>query len=187
MSSHPSLKHTLTELYLSTPSYSVSEVLDILRSLDFFALEDAVKERMELVFAYVTKSWLPRRYNLSTDSLFGQKATLLLSDPPIICDLDSTGAVICSRGLELWLKEDMSFAVIAHHSTVCRNGMFTSDYRAIKDVLPWKCGMRIDLRMLTDLLRSMYAPVPTTDQSCDDKPYDYIFPCNFLEEIDLGE
>lgn len=201
MISHPSLKHTLTELYLSDPAYPVSEVLDLLRSLDYFALEDAVKERMELVFAYATKSWFPRRYNISTDSLFGQKAVLLISGQPVVCDLDNTGAVVCSRVLELWLLEDMSFAVVSHHSTVCISGMFTTDYRAIKKGTPLKCGMMIDLRILTELLKSMYMAESAAEHDEDDCPVyfvtqdetginrfrDYIFPCDYQEELDLGD
>ena len=191
MSSHPSLKHTLTELYLSNPAYPVSEVMDLLHSLDFFALEEAVKDRMGLVFAYVTQSWFPKKYNVITNNLFGQDAALLVSGPHIVCDLDNSGGVVCCRGLELWLREDMTFAVVAHHGVSCLRGIFKADYRVVKDGTPWKCGLKINLNSLTNLLKAMCAPeqdaIPyyvreaeaeahIMDDSLFDGPY--IFPYN---------
>lgn len=158
VSSHPSLKHTLTELYLDCMAYPVGEVMDFLRGIDFFALEEAVKDHMGLAFAYTTESWLPKKYNVSTVPLFGQDAALLLSGPHIVCDLDDSGGAVCCRGLELWLREDMTFAVVAHHGVSCLRGRFKADYRVVKDGTPWKCGLKLDLNTLTNLLKAMCAP-----------------------------
>ena len=200
MSFHPSLKHALAELYLGNMAFSAGEVTELLQSIDFVALEDAVNDRMEPVFAYTSDSRLLRRFNVRTGELFDLYATLLYSGPHVICDLDGTGAVVCSKGLELWILEDMTFAVVAHYGIYCLHNSFYAHYRAVKNNSPWKCGMKIDLRILTDQLKRMYAFEPATDSDGNDCPYssdnenngtdplyDIIFPNDFLEKIDLGE
>lgn len=200
MSFHPSLKHALTELYLGNMAFSAGEVTELLQSIDFVALEDAVNDRMEPVFAYTSDSRLLRRFNVRTGELFDLYATLLCSGPHVICDLDGTGAVVCSKGLELWILEDMTFAVVAHYGIYCLHNSFYAHYRAVKSGSPWKSGMKINLRTLTDQLKGMYAFGPATDSDGNDCPYssgnenngidplyDIIFPNDFLEKIDLGE
>lgn len=193
MSFHPSLKHALTELYLGNMAFSAGEVTELLQSIDFVALEDAVNDRMEPVFAYTSDSRLLRRFNVRTGELFDLYATLLCSGPHVICDLDGTGAVVCSKGLELWLLEDMTFAVVAHYGIYCLHNSFYAHYRAVKNGSPWKCGMKIDLRMLTEHLKSMYAPDnhalshdvedETESHKKDGSPFgsEYIFPYDDLD------
>ena len=200
MSFHPSLKHALTELYLGNMAFSAGEVTELLQSIDFVALEDAVNDRMEPVFAYTSDSRLLRRFNVRTGELFDLYATLLYSGPHVICDLDGTGAVVCSKGLELWILEDMTFAVVAHYGIYCLHNSFYAHYRTVKSGSPWKCGMKIDLRTLTEQLKGMYAfaaAAPDDSGSSpdssnekingDDSFYDFIFPSDIMEGKDLGE
>ena len=200
MSFHPSLKHALTELYLGNMAFSAGEVTELLQSIDFVALEDAVNDRMEPVFAYTSDSRLLRRFNVRTGELFDLYATLLCSGPHVICDLDGTGAVVCSKGLELWILEDMTFAVVAHYGIYCLHNSFYAHYRTVKSGSPWKCGMKIDLRTLTEQLKGMYAfaaAAPDDSGSSpdssnekingDDSFYDFIFPSDIMEGKDLGE
>lgn len=200
MSFHPSLKHTLTELYLGNMAFSAGEITELLQSIDFAALEDAVNDRMEPVFAYTSDSRLLRRFNVRTGELFDLYATLLCSGPHVICDLDGTGAVVCSKGLELWILEDMTFAVVAHYGIYCLHNSFYAHYRAVKSNSPWKCGMKINLRALTDQLKGMYAFATaalddsgsSSDSSNekingDDSFYDFIFTSDIREGKDLGE
>lgn len=193
LSSHPSLKHSLTELYLDCMAYPLGEVMDLLRGIDFFALEEAVKDHMGLAFAYTTESWLPKKYNVSTVPLFGQDAAMLISGPHVVCDLDNSGGVVCCRGLELWLREDMTFAVVAHHGISCLRGIFKANYRVVKDGTPWKCGLKLNLNTLTNLLKAMCTPeqdaIPYYVREAeaeafikDGSPFDssYIFPYDDL-------
>ena len=200
MSFHPSLKHALTELYLGNMAFSAGEVTELLQSIDFVALEDAVNDRMEPVFAYTSDSRLLRRFNVRTGELFDLYATLLCSGPHVICDLDGTGAVVCSKGLELWILEDMTFAVVAHYGIYCLHNSFYAHYRAFKSNAPWKCGMKIDLRTLTEQLKGMYAFAAAAPDDSGSSPdssnekinggdsfYDFIFPSDIMEGKDLGE
>ena len=63
-----------------------------------------------------------------SSELFKQRATLLYEDVG-----DSyIGAVFAARSMELWLLEDMGFAVVAKFSVNAGEGEYVTEYRVYK-------------------------------------------------------
>lgn len=154
MSSASELKRNITDLYLAS-DVSIRTVMDWVMDIDFYALEQAVRQNMRLVFAYATKSKLPKVFNICTGDLFDQEAILLYDDLRTECSMVDTGALICTKSMELWLLEDMTLAVTTRFGVNCFHDSFVANYRAIKDGNPWESGLQLELGELTAILKDM--------------------------------
>ena len=148
------LKRNITDLYLAS-DVSIRTVMDWLMDIDFYALQQAVSDNMRMVFAYATKSRLPKVFNICTGDLFDQEAILLLDDLRTECEMVDAGNLVCTKSMELWLLEDMSLAVTTRFGVNCFHDRFVANYRSIKEGDPWKSGLHLDLSELTGTLKDM--------------------------------
>ena len=69
-----------------------------------------------------------KSFNYRGPELFGQKATLLYVED----DQSTMEIAVTTRTLELWLLEDMGFAVVAKFSVNAGEGEYVTEYRVYK-------------------------------------------------------
>ena len=111
MSRVTELEKALTTLFRkgTEVGYTETEIDEFLENIDYHALLQAVWNKAETVYAY-------------------RAATLLYEDVG-----DSyIGAVFAARSMELWLLEDMGFAVVAKFSVNAGEGEYVTEYRVYK-------------------------------------------------------
>lgn len=90
--------------------YGPDEIASLVCDIHFTYLYDALRDRAEPVYAYSTDGKRPMTLKYRSAKLFEGSATLLWREPTLrVDDLD----VAASRYLELWLREDMSIAVVS--------------------------------------------------------------------------
>ena len=107
MSRVTELEKALTTLFRkgTEVGYTETEIDEFLENIDYHALLD-----------------------YRSSELFKQRATLLYEDVG-----DSyIGAVFAARSMELWLLEDMGFAVVAKFSVNAGEGEYITEYRVYK-------------------------------------------------------
>ncbi len=154
MYSVDSLTDAVTGLYrdsISDPGYTEDEVKDMLRGVDFDSLLQAVRHYARTVYAYTTQGKAPKSFNYRGAELFDQRATLLYED----FDQSTAAEALTSRTYELWLLEDMTFAVTACVTLSTGGGKYITEYREIKDGDPWDTSIFLDLEKLTGRLMDM--------------------------------
>ena len=81
------------------------------------------------MYAYSTDGDRSMTLKYRSRKLFDREAMLLWREP-VVC-VDET-EVASSRYLELWLLEDMSFAVVAKFSVNAGEGEYVTEYRVYK-------------------------------------------------------
>ena len=117
-------------LLVSTPKvgYTETEIDEFLENIDYHALLQAVWNKAETVYAYRADGKNALSLDYRSAELFKQRATLLYEDVG-----DSyIGAVFAARSMELWLLEDMGFAVVAKFSVNAGEGEYITEYRVYK-------------------------------------------------------
>ena len=111
MSRVTELEKALTTLFRkgTEVGYTETEIDEFLENIDYHALLQAVWNKAETVYAYRADGKNALSLDYRSAELFKQRATLLYEDVG-----DSyIGAVFAARSMELWLLEDMGFAVVA--------------------------------------------------------------------------
>ncbi len=154
MYSVDSLEYAVERLFqdgIEENGYTDEEVRKLLERIDYAALLQAVRHRAQTVYIYTTQGRAPKSFNYRSAELFGQRATLLYED----FDQSTAAGVLTSRTYELWLLEDMSFAVAVCVSLDCKNGEYVTAYREIKEGGPWETGICLDLEELTEKLTEL--------------------------------
>ena len=114
MSRVTELEKALTTLFRkgTEVGYTETEIDEFLENIDYHALLQAVWNKAETVYAYRADGKNALSLDYRSSELFKQRATLLYEDVG-----DSyIGAVFAARSMELWLLEDMGFAVVAKFS-----------------------------------------------------------------------
>ena len=114
MSKVTELENALTTLFRkgTEVGYTETEIDEFLENIDYHALLQAVWNKAETVYAYRADGKNALSLDYRSSELFKQRATLLYEDVG-----DSyIGAVLAARSMELWLLEDMGFAVVAKFS-----------------------------------------------------------------------
>ena len=158
MFSVESLEFTISNLFRGGISkengYYTDVVEDLLDSIDFYELAQAVRHYMRAVYSYSTESRLPKSFNYRGPDLFGQNAVCLYED----FDQLTAEAVTASRSIELWLLEDMTFAPGVCVTVSWGDGAYSTEYRVVKECDPWQSGMTLDLAALASTLRLMCVP-----------------------------
>ena len=147
------LKTAIHLLFFSQEEVSPA-VQMILDAIDYELLLQSVQHNAEPVYAFRTDTEEESGCNYRGGLLFPIPATLLLSVPHV--DAVSDSGVLFERRVELWLLEDMSFAVTANVRVQLCEGDFESEYRTLKtrelDVFPRVIDL--DLALLAmELLR----------------------------------
>ncbi len=156
MYSVDSLEYAVERLFqdgIGENGYTDEEVGKLLERMDYAALLQAVRHHAQTVYAYATQGKAPKSFNYRGAELFGQRATLLYED----FDQSTAAGVLTSRTYELWLLEDMTFAVAACVSLDCGNGEYVTEYREIKEGDPWDTGICLDLEDLAEKLMGLCA------------------------------
>ena len=122
MSRVTELEKALTTLFRkgTEVGYTETEIDEFLENIDYHALLQAVWNKAETVYAYRADGKNALSLDYRSAELFKQRATLLYEDVG-----DSyIGAVFAARSMELWLLEDMGFAVVAKFSVNAGEGEF---------------------------------------------------------------
>ena len=128
MSRVTELEKALTTLFRkgTEVGYTETEIDEFLENIDYHALLQAVWNKAETVYAYRADGKNALSLDYRSAELFKQRATLLYEDVG-----DSyIGAVFAARSMELWLLEDMGFAVVAKFSVNAGEGEYVTEYRA---------------------------------------------------------
>mgnify|MGYP007083645145 CR=1 FL=1 len=130
MSRVTELEKALTTLFRkgTEVGYTETEIDEFLENIDYHALLQAVWNKAETVYAYRADGKNALSLDYRSSELFKQRATLLYEDVG-----DSyIGAVFAARSMELWLLEDMGFAVVAKFSVNAGEGEYVTEYRVYK-------------------------------------------------------
>lgn len=130
MSRVTELEKALTTLFRkgTEVGYTETEIDEFLENIDYRALLQAVWNKAETVYAYRADGKNALSLDYRSSELFKQRATLLYEDVG-----DSyIGAVFAARSMELWLLEDMGFAVVAKFSVNAGEGEYVTEYRVYK-------------------------------------------------------
>ena len=131
MYSQEGLRYAITGLFCSRmgeDGYTMQEAEEHLDKLDFSALLQAARNNARTVYAYTTQGTQEKSFNYRGPELFGQKATLLYEED----DQSTMEIAVTTRTLELWLLEDMGFAVVAKFSVNAGEGEYVTEYRVYK-------------------------------------------------------
>ena len=131
MYSQEGLRYAITGLFCSRmgeDGYTMQEAEGHLDKLDFSALLQAARNNARTVYAYTTQGTQEKSFNYRGPELFGQKATLLYEED----DQSTMEIAVTTRTLELWLLEDMGFAVVAKFSVNAGEGEYVTEYRVYK-------------------------------------------------------
>lgn len=108
--------------------YTESEIDAFLDGIDFPALLQAVWNNSETVYAYRAQGEHECSMNYRGAELFKQRATLLYED----IGEGFVGEVCTARSMELWLLEDMGFAVVANFIVDAGQSQYITEYRVYK-------------------------------------------------------
>lgn len=106
------LENALTELFRkgTEVGYSETEIDEFLEDIDYDTLLQAVWNNAETVYSYRADGEHEFSMDYRGTELFKQRATLLYED----MGEGFAGAVVAARSMELWLLEDMGFAIVAN-------------------------------------------------------------------------
>ena len=130
-------------------------IQEALNCLEYEILSQAICHHAELVYAYRADTLVDSGCNYRGELLFPTRATLLFSTPCVRAT--SEGGISFERVMELWLLEDMSFAVVSHVRIRLNEGEFESNYRSLKtkdlDLFPQV--INFDLNLLAIRLAAM--------------------------------
>lgn len=116
----------------------------------------ALRDKAETPYEYVVKTNIDRGFEYRGKELFMQRACLIYSDMEIgIYDMTDT-----SYNRELWLLEDMSFALVHNVSMVIKSGDFyyATEYRSIVKLLKERDNLFFTPESLTEELEEMCIP-----------------------------
>ena len=102
--------------------------MESMQQLDYEALLQTLRFFSETVYVYKAEGDLENGCNYCGLELFSHRATMIYSQ----CVLEAFGVVQLSRFLELWLLDDLSFALVASTETEYEGGEYRTAYRVIR-------------------------------------------------------
>ena len=156
MSRVTELEKALTTLFRkgTEVGYTETEIDEFLENIDYHALLQAVWNKAETVYAYRADGKNALSLDYRSTELFKQRATLLYEDVG-----DSyIGAVFAARSMELWLLEDMGFAVVAKFSVNAGESEYVTEYRVYKGSDWADSEISLDLEDLVSELAALCDP-----------------------------
>ena len=156
MSKVTELENALTELFRkgTEVGYSETEIDEFLEDIDYDTLLQAVWNNAETVYSYRADGEHEFSMDYRGTELFKQRATLLYED----MGEGFAGAVVAARSMELWLLEDMGFAIVANFYVEVGNGEYISEYRVYKGSDWTDSDLDLDLEDLVAELAAMCEP-----------------------------
>ena len=123
---------------------------DILTELDFSAMFQNIRQQAEPVFAYKTSGVLTAYHS---KELFPGKATLIFRDYDFAHDFEDS--LESNHFLEVWIKEDMTLAVVACYEVRYQEEEFVTEFREYKGEEWPDSILFLDLGCLFDWLTDM--------------------------------
>ena len=156
MSKVTELENALTSLFRrgTEVGYTETEIDEFLENIDYHTLLQAVWNNAETVYAYRTDGKNALSLDYRGAELFKQRATLLYEDVG-----DSyIDAVLATRSMELWLLEDMGFAVVANFSVDAGDSDYVTEYRVYKGSDWTDSEISLDLEDLVAELAALCDP-----------------------------
>lgn len=152
-----SLKNAIHDLYYSgitRGGYESASVEDMLDSIDYTTLLQAVRHNAETVHIYTTEGRAPKSFNYRSGELFAHRATRLYE---AFDQSNQSDEILADRSYELWLLEDMSLVSVACVSLACDSENFITQYREVSGERgwPWDSGLCLSLEDLTENLLEM--------------------------------
>ncbi len=150
------LENTLTELFRkgTEVGYSETEIDEFLENIDYDTLLQAVWNNAETVYSYRADGEHEFSMDYRGTELFKQRATLLYED----MGEGFAGVVVAARSMELWLLEDMGFAIVANFSVDAGGGEYITEYRVYKGSDWPDSDLALDLENLVAELAAMCEP-----------------------------
>ena len=134
--------------------YSETEIDEFLEDIDYDTLLQAVWNNAETVYSYRADGEHEFSMDYRGTELFKQRATLLYED----MGEGFAGAVVAARSMELWLLEDMGFAIVANFYVEVGNGEYITEYRVYKGSDWTDSDLDLDLEDLVAELAAMCEP-----------------------------
>ena len=133
------LENALTELFRkgTEVGYSETEIDEFLEDIDYDILLQAVWNNAETVYSYRADGEHEFSMDYRGTELFKQRATL---------------------SMELWLLEDMGFAIVANFYVEVGNGEYITEYRVYKGSDWTDSDLDLDLEDLVAELAAMCEP-----------------------------
>ena len=137
MNKKTELVYAINALFAACNPHDISpekipERLDVMHALDemdFDALLQAIRFNAETVYAYSAEgSDFDSGCNYFGQELFPCRATRIYS----FCVMEEMDIVLLNRVLELWLLDDLSFALVASTETDYEEGAYCTAYRVIR-------------------------------------------------------
>lgn len=125
----------------------------ILDELDMDEVARAIRHHAQHVFQYETNSNFPANIHYCGPELFDQRATLICQE--LVGGVATD--VVSSITLELWLMEDMTFALVSCHTTSVESDGFkyVTEYRTVKHTMMDADWLDISPEDVADTLESM--------------------------------
>ena len=150
------LENALTKLFRkgTEVGYSETEIDDFLEDIDYDTLLQAVWNNAETVYSYRADGEHEFSLDYRGTELFKQRATLLYED----MGEGFAGVVVAARSMELWLLEDMGFAIVANFSVEVGNGEYITEYRVYKGCDWLDSDLELDLEELVKELAALCEP-----------------------------
>lgn len=150
------LENALTELFRkgTEVGYSETEIDEFLEDIDYDTLLQAVWNNAETVYSYRADGEHEFSLDYRGTELFKQRATLLYED----MGEGYAGVVVAARSMELWLLEDMGFAIVANFSVEVGNGEYITEYRVYKGGDWTDSDLELDLENLVAELAALCEP-----------------------------
>ena len=155
-----SLKNAIHDLYyygITRGGYESASVEDMLDSIDYTTLLQAVRHNAETVHIYTTEGRAPKSFNYRSGELFAHRATRLYE---AFDQSNQSDEILADRSYELWLLEDMRLAAVARVTVAAGRDKYVTEYREISGECgdPWDSGLCLDLEELTGLLIGLCRP-----------------------------
>ena len=150
------LENALTGLFRkgTEVGHSETEIDELLEDIDYDTLLQAVWNNAETVYAYRADGEHEFSLDYRGTELFTQKATRLYED----VGEGFAGVVVAARSLELWLLEDMTFAIVANFYVEVGNSEYITEYRFFKGSDWTESDIELDLEDLAAELAAMCEP-----------------------------
>lgn len=139
--------------------YDTDEIEEKLEQIDFKALVQAARNERTTLYAFSVHGSEEDCFSYRGPELFGQPAVYLCEDLKQASIRAGGSEIIASRSIELWLLEDMTIVPVTCVTISTGKGGYLAEYRVIKEVEPWECGMEIDLDELVAGFEDMCLPV----------------------------
>ena len=160
MTIHETMLSTLAEICAELAArggYTGAAVASLTEQVCWENLFHEIRDRAEPVYAFDANGLLSAALKYRGRKLFDSNATLLWRE---LTHAEEDDGLDTTRYLEMWLLEDMSFALVHNVSMVIKSGDFyyATEYRSIVKLLKERDDLFFTPESLTEELEEMCIP-----------------------------